>query len=115
MSATQNKNTIVKGSDIVLSVFLQTKDCNDVILPYNLTGKTVQVVYRNGVGAIITLSSPAVTILDAIYSNVTITLSEADTEALRTGFFDFDVVITEGSDTKIWKFERQVTVIDRIR
>jgi hypothetical protein len=112
---TQNKNTVVKGSDISLSVFLQTKDCNGVILPYNLTGKTVEVVYRNGSGALVTLTNPAVQVLDPVYSNISISLSETDTENLKTGFFDFDVIITQGGDTKIWKFEKQITVVDRIR
>jgi hypothetical protein len=112
---TQIKNTIVKGSDIDISVFLQTEDCNGIILPYNLTGKTLEVVYKNGAGALVTKVSPDVQVIDAVYANIILTLTEADTDALKTGYFDFDVIIEDGADTKIWKFIKEVTVIDRIR
>jgi hypothetical protein len=98
-----------------LSIFLQTKDCNGVILPYNLTGKTINVKYKNGAGVLVTKTNPDVEILDAVYSNIILHLTDADTSALKAGFFDFDVIIEDGSDTKIWKFEKEVTVKERIQ
>lgn len=113
--STQKRNTIVKGSDTSVSVFLQTKNCDDVILPQDLTNKTLSLTYRNGAGVLVTIPNSQIQVINAVYGSILIPLSDTQTEELRTGFFDFDVIVEEGTDKKIWQFERQVTVTDRIR
>jgi hypothetical protein len=109
------QNIITKGSDIELSVFLQIQDCNGIVLPYDLTGKTVSCLYRDAANVLVTKISPDVAVLNAVSGNISITLTDTETDALKVGFLVFDIRVDDGSDRKIWRFEREVTVRDRVR
>lgn len=106
---------IIKGADVDLSIFLQIRDANGITLPYDLTAKTVSVSYKNTNNVLVTKVAPDVDVVDPVYANVILKLTDVDTEALKVGFFDFDVIVVEAADTKIWKFEKSVTVKDRVR
>jgi hypothetical protein len=111
----QQSAYIIKGADVDLSIFLQIQEANGITLPYDLTSKTVSVSYKNSSNVLVTKVDPQVEVVDAVYANVILHLTDVDTEALKVGFFDFDVIVVEASDTKIWKFEKSVTVKDRVR
>ncbi len=107
---------IVKGSDPSLEIMLQIQDC-DKLLPHDLTGKTVEVKYKNSTGTVITKTTPTdVLIVDAVYGQLNLNLTDTDTEALAIGGLALDVYVTDAGKTLIWKFDKSlITVVDRIR
>lgn len=106
---------IVKGSDVSIPITLLLKDSSGVTLPQDLTGKTISVKYKNSSGVTVTVTgSPGISILNAVYGNLSLNLTDAETDALKSGDFPFDVILVQGSDTKIFKIEKQITVVDRI-
>ena len=99
---------IIKGEDIVLDISVRT-DSGD---PFDLTGKTA--VVKSKVGSTLT-TFPTVDIVNAVRGKITLGLSDTETETLKTGFFDFDLYLTEGAETRIVQFRNAVSVVDRLR
>lgn len=106
---------IIKGSDPRIAITLQTSEC-EMVLPYDLTGKTVTVKYKDSTGVLVSKTgTPSITILDAVYGKISLNLTDIDTESLKIGKLSLDVYIEESGETLIWKLIDQINVVDRIR
>ena len=100
---------IIKGEDKTITVKLTITDVG----PLDLTSKTISVKYLDSAGALQTASASIVG--TAPQGKVEFSLTDAKTELLSVGVFNFDVYVEEGADTKIYKAVKQATVEDRIR
>jgi hypothetical protein len=106
---------IVKGSDVSIPVTLFLEDSAGVRLPQDLTSKTISVKYKNSSGVVVMVTgSPGISVLNAVYGNLSLNLTDTETDALKSGDFPFNVILVEGSTTQIFIIEKQITVVDRI-
>ena len=107
---------IIKGEDILLQLTIRYEDKT----PYDLTGATVTVKAKIG-GVLTTFADPDVDVVLATHGKITLFLNDTVTEQLIAGcdrspaYFDFDVHIVDGTDTRIVKFRKVVYVEDRLR
>jgi hypothetical protein len=99
---------ITRGEDRSFTITLRDVDCNGVVGdPHDLTGKTVTVTYRDQAGVAQTLPC---NILAATLGRFEAVFTEAQSNNLRVGDFKFDIVVVEGSDTKIYPIEGKILV-----
>lgn len=104
--------TITRGSEKIIPFTLRYGVSKK---PYDLTGKTVSIKYRNAAGTIQTLVSPAVTITSLVYGEGNFKLTSAQTNDLEDcEFFDFDIYITSGGEPTILTSRNQVMIEDSV-
>lgn len=102
---------IVKGEDVVIPFTVRDADK----YPVDLTGKTLEIKSKIN-GALVTFSSPNVIVINGPHGKAQLTMSDAVTETLKVGFFNFDIYIDPNtSSTRIIKMIEKVTVVDRER
>lgn len=108
--------TIIRGSDISVSVILQKKYSTGIVFPDNLTGKTISVVYKDSSNNVVTKTTPTdVSITDATLGRFVWNISDTESETFKVGNLDFDVYADLGTERVIYKFVGQISVKDRIR
>lgn len=101
--------TIVKGEDKEITVRLKVKDDG----PLDLTNKVITVKYKDNANVVQTLSAAVVGV--ATSGRFKFDLTDAQTELLKIGNFEFDVYLTEGTKENIYKSSGLVIVKDKIR
>lgn len=107
---------IIKGEDVLLEFTIRDSKLN----PYDLTGKTVTIKSKIGEDLVV-FEDPDVEVTVPILGKGTLKLSDVITETLKAGtekvpsYFNIDVYIEQGGDTKIVKIEKQAIVEDRQR
>lgn len=101
--------TIVKGEDKEITVRLKVKDDG----PLDLTNKVITVKYKDTANVVQTVAG--VLVGTAPQGRFKFSLTDAQTELLKIGNFEFDVYLTEGSVENIYKSSGLVMVKDKIR